>query len=298
MANDVTPTRAGSVTRSRIFDKLRGINDALSAGVAISFPILSIGPNQWTVRFRGEERIITVPGHDNINQPFVDVVILDVQKDMSRVFYKDPYGGQRNRPDCWSSNGIKPDAEVANPINPICATCHNAAWGSGATPAAPKAQACQQRRRTVLVPYGDDLTNAEEGGPMLLSVPPGSLKPSMSHGFFALPPALIQSFAAFTRSAGGTIASMSFIAFARSTLIWSPLRRNCSASAGASMRAMRVVPPAPGNRPTLISGSPRRVCGFCDAMRWWQASASSKPPPTAVPLSAATDGLPQVSIRR
>ena len=34
------------------------------------------------------------------------------------------------------------------------------------------------------------------------------------------------------------------------------------------------------------------------AMRRWQASASSKPPPTAVPLIAATHGLPQVSTRR
>lgn len=154
---------------------MQSANNALAAGVAISFPILSIGPNQWTVRWKGEEKIITVPGHDNINQPFIDVVILDVQKDMSRVYYKDAFGGQRNKPDCWASDGVRPDDEVPNPINPVCATCPMSAWGSGASAAAPKAQACQQRRRTVLVPYGDDLTNESEGGPMLLSVPPGSL---------------------------------------------------------------------------------------------------------------------------
>jgi hypothetical protein len=33
-------------------------------------------------------------------------------------------------------------------------------------------------------------------------------------------------------------------------------------------------------------------------MRRWQANANSKPPPSAVPLSAATQGLPQVSMRR
>ena len=176
MANDMTfPVRAGSVQRSRLMDKLRGVNDALASGVAISFPILSIGPGQWTVRWKGEERIVTVPGHDDINQPFIDVIFLDVQKDMSRVYYKQAFGNQRNRPDCWSSNGVRPDAEVPVPVNPVCGTCPNSAWGSGASPAAPKAQACQQRRRTVVVPYGDDLTNEEGGGPMLLSVPPGSL---------------------------------------------------------------------------------------------------------------------------
>jgi hypothetical protein len=34
------------------------------------------------------------------------------------------------------------------------------------------------------------------------------------------------------------------------------------------------------------------------AMRRWQASAISRPPPSAAPLSAATTGLPSVSSRR
>ena len=34
------------------------------------------------------------------------------------------------------------------------------------------------------------------------------------------------------------------------------MSRNCNASAGCIMRAMRCVPPAPGNRPILISGRP------------------------------------------
>jgi hypothetical protein len=33
-------------------------------------------------------------------------------------------------------------------------------------------------------------------------------------------------------------------------------------------------------------------------MRWWQASAISRPPPSAAPLIAATTGLPSVSRRR
>ena len=97
--------------------------------------------------------------------------------------------------------------------------------------------------------------------------PPGSLKPSTSHGCFAFGEVLIQSFAAFTRSAAGTTLSTSFIVLARSSRIWSPLSRNWSASAVPIMRAMRCVPPAPGNSPTLISGRPRRVFGLSAAMR-------------------------------
>ena len=39
----------------------------------------------------------------------------------------------------------------------------------------------------------------------------------------------------------------------------SPLNSICNASAVGIRRATRCVPPAPGNRPTLISGRPRRV---------------------------------------
>ncbi len=34
------------------------------------------------------------------------------------------------------------------------------------------------------------------------------------------------------------------------------------------------------------------------AIRWWQARAISRPPPSAAPLIAATTGLPSSSIRR
>lgn len=183
MANEVSyPVRPGSVQRSKLLDGMQSANNALAAGVAVSFPILSLAPGKWNVRWKGEDRIVTVPGHPDIPSPWVDVVIVDVQKDMSRVYYTPAPGGgssyvqgQRSKPACWSNNGVKPDDSVPDPVNPICATCPKDAWGSGASPASPKAKACQQRRRTVVVPYGDDLTNTAEGGPMLLSVPPGSL---------------------------------------------------------------------------------------------------------------------------
>jgi hypothetical protein len=116
--------------------------------------------------------------------PDVQVVILRGQKGLSRTYY--PPGSfvedQNQRPLCWSSDGIRPDETVAEPFSATCATCPNAAWGSGASPVAPKAQACQQRRRTVIVPYGPDLTNEDGGGPVLLSVPPGSLVNQQAYG--------------------------------------------------------------------------------------------------------------------
>ncbi len=59
-----------------------------------------------------------------------------------------------------------------------------------------------------------------------------------------------------------------------------------------SLRASRVVPPAPGKMPTMISGRPILAFGLSAAMMRWHDSGSSSPMPRAVPGSAATMGLP------
>ena len=150
----------------------------LSSGVAVSFPILGIKGGKFHYRWKGEDNIIPLEPGSKFPAPAINVVILKAQRELSRTLY--PPGsyvdGDNKRPACWSSDGVKPDDAVPDPVNPVCATCPKDAWGSGATPASPKAKACQQRRRVVVVPYADDLSNAEQGGPVLLSVPPGSLR--------------------------------------------------------------------------------------------------------------------------
>ncbi len=67
-----------------------------------------------------------------------------------------------------------------------------------------------------------------------------------------------------------------------------------SAGAAPIRRGSRCVPPAPGSSPSFTSGKPSRAAGA--AMRAWQPSASSSPPPSAAPLIAATTGLRSPSI--
>ena len=84
----------GSLTLPKRFAAAKGVNDDLMSGVAVSFPILSIASKQWTVRWKGEERVITLPPpHDDIAAPFVDVVILNAKRISRGSIYKDPYGG-------------------------------------------------------------------------------------------------------------------------------------------------------------------------------------------------------------
>jgi hypothetical protein len=176
-------TQAGAImAQSKLFEALPEEWDDLTSGVSVGFPIIGIKASRWHYRYKGEDQLFM--DHTGRHPAAaIAVIILKAQKELSRTFYPDGYvEGANNPPSCWSSNGVAPDQTVQNPVNPVCATCPNAAWGSGATPAAPKAQACQQRRRTVVVPYGEDLTNEDGGGPCLLSVPPGSLTNFLSYG--------------------------------------------------------------------------------------------------------------------
>jgi hypothetical protein len=174
--NNLVPKKPGVIMQqSSLLANMPLENAELSAGVTTSFPILGIKGGKWHYRWKGEDKIIS--DERGFPVPAINVVILKSQAELTRTFYPGGFvDGANNRPSCWSSNGIRPDDIVPDPVNPVCATCPNDAWGSGATAAAPKAKACQQRRRVVVVPYGDDLTNEDAGGPMLLSVPPSSLR--------------------------------------------------------------------------------------------------------------------------
>jgi hypothetical protein len=183
VANQITNRGAGAIMQqSALFDQLPAEWDDLTANVSIGFPILGIKGGKWHYRFKGEDQIL-MDATGRFPTPAVQIVILKAQKELSRTMYEQGYvEGVNAQPDCWSSDGVRPDETVANPVNPICATCPYDAWSSGATPAAPKAKKCQQRRRTVVVPYSSDLTNETGGGPILLSVPPGSLTNQVTYG--------------------------------------------------------------------------------------------------------------------
>jgi len=70
-----------------------------------------------------------------------------------------------------------------------------------------------------------------------------------------------------------------------------PVRIKSSASAMPISRGSRCVPPAPGMSPSCTSGCPSCVLRSSVAMRYVQARATSRPPPSAAPWIAATIGL-------
>lgn len=147
--------------------------DNLAAGVLSSFAILSFRGKVWRGRYQGDERALV----DKDDEPLTKIlaVFAGSSPRISKAFYEHNYqSGSDAPPDCFSNDGIRPDASVADPQNDLCATCPKNQFGSAVTDNGSKGKACSDTRRTAVVP-AEDLENIAYGGPMLLRIPPMSL---------------------------------------------------------------------------------------------------------------------------
>ena len=104
--------------------------------------------------------------------PYLDCVIIDNGKHISKVFYDrpfDPNASQYEAPACWSDNGIGPSRGAQKPQSPTCAACPNNAWGSKvSTVSGKQVKACSDMQKLAILIPGDDVI-------FLLRVPPNSL---------------------------------------------------------------------------------------------------------------------------
>ena len=64
--------------------------------------------------------------------PFMDVVIVNGARSVQKTFYAAEYNpDETSIPDCWSSNGERPDADATDPQHDNCKECPKAIKGSG-----------------------------------------------------------------------------------------------------------------------------------------------------------------------
>lgn len=150
----------------------------LSSGVRASYAVVSIAGKTWTIRFGGQEQKVMMEASPGFMSPspFLDVVLVRSSPRISKRFYANGYvPGSNDPPDCKSTDGIKPDAGVRAKQAETCALCPKNVWGSRVTEQGKQAKACDDSRRVALVP-AIDIKNEAFGGPMLLSLPPATLK--------------------------------------------------------------------------------------------------------------------------
>jgi len=160
----------------------RGLAQRVSQNLGTSSPpYLSIMGNKFTlVDAAGNEQTLptyeTDPNKCMRGQspgPYADVVIIDVNDHISRIFYDtgfDPNAQSYQPPACFSHNGQAPSRLATAPQSPTCAACPQAVWGSATSAVSGKGiPACAQYQLIAVLVAGHDT-------PFLLRIPPNSLK--------------------------------------------------------------------------------------------------------------------------
>jgi hypothetical protein len=150
------------------------LNADLTAHAGGGFPVMSLKGNKFAVVRDGERTTLMNPKDPDSPATYADVVVIKASKDKSKVFYLkgyDPESSEKQKPDCYSPDGVAPAADAANPQAKKCATCAHNQWGSrigdkGAT----KGKACSDNVRLAIAPAG------QINDPMLLRVPPASIR--------------------------------------------------------------------------------------------------------------------------
>jgi hypothetical protein len=84
----------------------------------------------------------------------LDIIIVDWLAEPSRKFYAGAYdpNAKASLPDCWSNDGVVPEASAKNKQAASCAACPNNVKGSGA---GGKGKRCRYERRLAVLVAGD-----------------------------------------------------------------------------------------------------------------------------------------------
>lgn len=104
----------------------------LIAHASKGFPVISIKGKVFAIVRNGERKVLPNPKDPDSPATSVEVVMLKVQKGESRTFYLKKYeDGDAAEPDCFSNDGIKPDAASSKVQCKTCAACPHNVFGSG-----------------------------------------------------------------------------------------------------------------------------------------------------------------------
>ena len=122
--------------------------DRMSSGVGGSMRRIQLSNGRTFKRVVGGEQI----GKAAPNQ--LDVIVADWLPEPSRKFYVGAYdpSAKATLPDCWSNDGVVPDAGAKGKQAASCAVCPKNVKGSGSNG---KGRACRYERRLAVLVVGD-----------------------------------------------------------------------------------------------------------------------------------------------
>lgn len=125
--------------------ELDDVTKALS-GAGKGIKRIALGANKFVLKIGSNE--ISKSSSDKM-----EIVIVNASKDISRTFYATAWDpkADASAPDCWSSDGRTPDANIQNPQASRCDGCPQTIEGSGQG----KSKACRPFRKIAVSLAGD-----------------------------------------------------------------------------------------------------------------------------------------------
>jgi hypothetical protein len=176
--SNIIPFESGSLPAHLANINVADFNSDLTAHAGGGFPVISIKGKVFAVVRDGDRKVLPNPKDPDSPATAIDVVMIKVNKGTSKVFYAKGYseGSEGTKPDCFSSDGTKPDASIETPQSRTCATCKWNQWGSKIGENGSKGKACQDSVRMAIAT--PNLVN----DPYLLRVPPASIRALGEYG--------------------------------------------------------------------------------------------------------------------
>lgn len=150
------------------------IAGSMTAGIGgASFKKISLRGSRFRIKEGATETVLP--------STTLRAVIVGASTNLTKVFYKgvfDPKAEDKT-PDCYSTDGVRPANDAADPQAQQCATCEQNQWGSKLSESGSKMKACADQKRLAIISADD---NSSEPEVYLLQVPPASLMNFRNYG--------------------------------------------------------------------------------------------------------------------
>jgi hypothetical protein len=124
---------------------------------SVASAIVSDGPSIPRISIRAGRYRLNEDGVETTVGVTLDTIIVGANPRVSKVFYAKAFdaSAENIRPDCWSNDGLKPDASVTAPVHTGCADCPNNVLGSKILPSGAKSKQCADQRHLAVVAAAD-----------------------------------------------------------------------------------------------------------------------------------------------
>lgn len=124
---------------------------------SVAASIVSDGPSIPRISIRAGRYRLVEEGVETTVGVTLDTIIVGANPRVSKVFYAKQFDASATdaRPDCWSNDGIKPDASVNSPVHNQCADCPHNVLGSKILPSGAKSKMCNDQRHLAVVAAAD-----------------------------------------------------------------------------------------------------------------------------------------------